>query len=650
MKNSFSSFILFFIIIFFSAPVFSQTLFTYGNNVVSKDEFLRAYNKNKTTTTDKEKAMREYLDLYIKFKLKVKAAKELHLDTLPQIVSDIQNFRSQIEESYLNDDKAISRLVSEAFQRKQKDIHVLHFFIPATEIKSADDSVKAAKTVQEVYEQLNNGNDDYESIATSISKKLMAVHQKDIGFITALSVPYSFENIIYSLNPGAASEPVFTQSGWHVFKNLEERKSAGKWKVAQILFAFPPDASEETKIAVKHLADSVYGLLVAGKNFGELAKKFSEDKMTYEHGGEMPEFITGKFDYSFEKNVFVLAKDSTITQPFETRYGYHIVKRLKVTPTPAYEKADENYTYLLKQEVLKDARVNEPKQKFINEVLTKIEYKRNKLVQEEELFRYADSVKLLSNVKMYPISRQTIFTFGKQNIHGDEWLNFVYNNRQNISQNAQKITDNKALFEKFIHTSALAYYRKHLETYNEDFKYQMQEFSEGNILFEIMQRKVWSKSSTDSAALVNYYSKNKANYIWLSSADILLFNCSNMTTAKKAGEVLKNGENWHNIVEKSEGRIQADSGRYETTQIMLAPGTSISENTVSEPLLNKSDNTATFVKLLKLYPAGQQRSFEEARGLLINDYQNYLEANWVNELKKKYPVKINEAVFQALMK
>ena len=173
MKQLFSSFVLFFILSFFFTPAFCQTLFTYGNNAVSKDEFLRAYNKNKTPATDKEKAMRDYLDLYIKFKLKVKAAKELHLDTLPQIVSDIQNFRSQIEESYLNDDKAISKLVSEAFQRKQKDIHVLHFFIPAGEIKSADDSAKAVKAIQEVYEQLKNGSEDYAGIETTVSNKFI---------------------------------------------------------------------------------------------------------------------------------------------------------------------------------------------------------------------------------------------------------------------------------------------------------------------------------------------------------------------------------------------------------------------------------------------------------------------------------------------
>ena len=64
---------------------FAQTLFTYGINETGKEEFLRAYNKNKTPVADKEKSLREYLDLYAKFKLKVKAAKELRLDTLQQL-------------------------------------------------------------------------------------------------------------------------------------------------------------------------------------------------------------------------------------------------------------------------------------------------------------------------------------------------------------------------------------------------------------------------------------------------------------------------------------------------------------------------------------------------------------------------------------
>ena len=104
---------LFTLLAWITTGVFSQTLFTYGTNAVDKSEFLRAYNKNKTAVTDKAMAMREYLDLYIQFKLKVKAAKEMRIDTLTTLANDLQNFRTQIEESYLNDESQLGSRCAE---------------------------------------------------------------------------------------------------------------------------------------------------------------------------------------------------------------------------------------------------------------------------------------------------------------------------------------------------------------------------------------------------------------------------------------------------------------------------------------------------------------------------------------------------------
>ena len=138
----------------FTSIVFSQTLFTYGGTPVDKTEFIRAYNKNKTPVADKEKALREYLELYVRFKLKVKAAMELQLDTLPQLQYDAQSFRSQIEDSYLNNEKAVNDLLSEAFVRSQKDIHVLHFFVPVEQVLNPEDTLKAYTSINAFYAAL----------------------------------------------------------------------------------------------------------------------------------------------------------------------------------------------------------------------------------------------------------------------------------------------------------------------------------------------------------------------------------------------------------------------------------------------------------------------------------------------------------------
>ncbi len=286
---------------FVISAAYCQTLFTYGNHAVSAKEFLKAYNKNKTPDADSTQAMRDYLDLYTKFKLKVQAAKDLHYDTIPALQADLQNFRSQIEENYLKDEKQVAKLVDEAFARSQKDIHVLHFFI-AAEAKDSN------KIVSEIYQQLKSGRKSAEQVIADASKESVSVQENDLGFITVFTLPYEYENIIYQLKPGQYSVPYHTKKGWHIFKNIEERHAVGKIKLAQILLAAPPNLDNQKALA-KKLADSLYNALKNGSDFGTLAKDFSDDRMTYMNGGMMPEFGTAKYNGVFEKMAFSLRED-----------------------------------------------------------------------------------------------------------------------------------------------------------------------------------------------------------------------------------------------------------------------------------------------------------------------------------------------------
>ena len=627
------------------SEIFAQPLFTYGNNAVSKEEFLRAYNKNKTPETDKEKALREYLDLYSKFKLKVKVAEEMKLDTIQQMQADIQNFRNQVEDTYMNDDKGLNDLIDEAFLRKQKDIHVLHFYVQLNDKMSAADSANAYKAINDAYDALKQAKDENDETIKNIIKSYPPVKGGDVGFITAFSVPYEYENIVYTLKDGETSKPYHSKNALHIFKNVGERKSIGKWKIAQILLAIPPNASAEAIKAIGEKADSIYNRLLTGDNFADLAKKYSEDKTTYMNGGEMPEFGTGKYNSVFEDNVLALKNDSDISKPFLTSYGYHIVKRLRQTPTPT-EKTDDAYMTILRKQVIEDSRMASIKEKFLKDVLVKINYKKNPLAKEADIYRYSDSIISTKKLTDYPISHTILFTFNKEKIMGSDWLNYVYAK----SKESMLKTDDKTLYNKYVDDAALEYYRKHLEEYNADFKYQMQEFREGNMLFEIMERNVWNKAASDSIGLRNYYNEHKEKYIWAESADVLMFSCADKKAAEEAADALKSGKDWKKIAEDSQGRIQSDSGRYEITQLQVPEGTKLSEGLITGPLINTTDNSASVVKILKIHLANEQRSFDEAKGLVINDYQNYLEDKWIAVLKKKYPVKVNEVVFQSLLK
>ncbi|RYG00334.1 MAG: hypothetical protein EOO02_15125 [Chitinophagaceae bacterium] len=228
----------------------AQTLFTYGPYKVSKAEFMRAYNKNRVATEDESRVLKDYLDLYTNFKLKVQAARDLRLDTLQQIKSDVANFRKQVQENYMNDEATTDALFKEALQRSEKDIHVLYFSVPLQDAPNAEEAIRF------IHHALKSGRTDYDGLVREVSKGSPSRYQ-DIGFLNVFTVPENFERIIYSLKPGEVSEPYKTESAWHIFKSAGERPNSGKWKLSQILFALPEDATPAQVTAAKHKADSV---------------------------------------------------------------------------------------------------------------------------------------------------------------------------------------------------------------------------------------------------------------------------------------------------------------------------------------------------------------------------------------------------------
>jgi peptidyl-prolyl cis-trans isomerase SurA len=627
--------------------LFAQTLFTYGNSATSKADFLRAYNKNKPSTDNKEKSLREYLELYTNFKLKVKAAEALRLDTLQQIKYDIQNFRDQVVDNYMNDEKGLQSLINEAADRATKDIHFFYFTVPLPEKATKKDSLDAAATATEVYKSIKGDKtNNIQNIGSAIKIKYPTVKFGDAGFITSFSLPYDIENIIYTAKPLDISAPYRSKKGWNLFYVTETRSAIGEWKVAQILFAFPPDVDNSKKEKIKQKADSVYRLIQNGLSFNEAAKLYSDDRITYLSGGEMQPFTTGQYLASFEKNVITLSKDNEVSAVFETTFGYHIARRLS---KKNIERRDPNFLADIKQKVTQDTRINVEKEKFIKFISQKIGFK--KIITDGEFNKYYDL--LLDNRdnnkdSFKPFGKKAIISFkDKTVIKGDEWMQFIINNRPSGEQ--AKIA-NKDLLQTFCSQEILNYYKANVENYSPDFKYQMQEFKEGNMLFEIMERNVWSKAGQDSNKLKKYYQEHTEKYKWAESADVMVFNCSDETKAKVALEALKKGTDWKTIAEKSDNQIQADSGRYELSQVPATMNkTAEGEAGDYSDIIKNVDGTYTFVSFLKQYPANIQRSFSDARGLIINDYQNVIEQEWLAVLKKKYPLKINEAVFKEIL-
>lgn len=623
---------------------FSQVLFTYGNYKADAKDFVRAFTKNnEQPVANKQQLMREYLDAYISSRLKIQQAYDLRFDTLPQVVSEVENLRAQIIENYMADPSAIDRLAKEAFMRSQKDIHVAHIFIADN-----GDTVAMNKKLSSVLAQLQKGT-DFLTVAQQLSDDPAAKQNKgDLNYITVFTLPYEFENIVYNTSAGKYSKPYRSMAGYHIFKNLGERKALGKIKVQQILLAFPPNSNDAGKAVIAKLADSLYKRIQAGENFGKLAAQFSNDNISSSAEGMVPEITVGQYDPSFEKIIWTLP-DGTISKPFASAYGYHIVKTISHTPivTKANDSANNQD---LKYKVTADDRWKSARDFIYTTVKTKAGL--SKLYTSDAvLWALSDS---LLEYKPAGIGRamnveSPLYKIGDSTLTVTDWLHYAQMNRFRTDRNGLK--SYPVLMDEFVKNVLYQYYRQHLEEYNDDFRIQMSEFKDGNIFFEIMQQEVWNKAAVDSAALLSLFEKNKSQYDWKQSADAVLFYCADEATAKTiADKVKQKPADWRKIAEAMNDRVIIDSGRFEWPQIPGLDKKTPTPNFTTVPVVNTNDNTASFAHILKVYTSSSPRTFEQAKGLVMNDYQQILEEKWVNELKKKYPVTIDEKVFADISK
>jgi peptidyl-prolyl cis-trans isomerase SurA len=617
----------------------SQPVFTYGKHAVSKEEFLRAFNKNPSLEPDRKKALREYLDLYINYRLKVQAAYDANLQNDPNYLIETDNFRKQLAINFINDEANIKALLDEAFQRSRKDIHLQQVFIA---IPNNKDTAAAYQEAQQAYFDLNMGK-PFAATNTKYSSDQSAT---ELGYITAFTLPYSFESVVYALKPNGYSAPVRSTSGYHIFYNAGERPATGRRKAAQILFTVPPGASAAEKQMILQKADSVYTVIQKDpKKWDAMVEMYSNDVTTAHNHGLMQEFGIGQFSPDYEAAAFSLSKPGDISKPVETSFGYHIIQLREIIPVPQ-NLDDPVIAAAFKERMERDDRLSEARKLLVNKWMKLANYKAA-AYDQAELWAYTDSFYTGGNTRaLKKINDSTIlFSFLKQRMTASDFAKYVRAGRAIPMYQNMPYPE---LMKEFIKSAASDYYQAHLEDYNKDFSNQLKEFNEANLLFGVMDKEVWTKSSADEQGLKKVYEANRSKYTWGPSAGAIIFTANNETTLADLQQKLKGNMNtWRPVTETFSNTVMADSSRYELNQIPVIDRTNFSEGLTTAPVKN-NDGSYTFAYIVKLYNEPGQRSFEEARGLVINDYQAVLEKEWLASLKKKYPVKVNMTVFNSL--
>lgn len=240
-----------------------------------------------------------------------------------------------------------------------------------------------------------------------------------------------------------------------------------------------------------------------------------------------------------------------------------------------------------------------------------------------------------------------MFSFAKQNIKAGDWVQYVRSVRNSPNENSKNTYPE--LFKEFVQSAADEYYRKNLADYNPRFSRQIKEFKEANLLFGMMEKNVWSKANADTAGLLRYYDLNKSKYTWLPGADAIIVTCNSHTLAINIQQKLKDSASaWRTITGNHGNDVVADSSRFEFGQLAVAERTNFTPGLLTAPVKNANEGTYTFNYIVKVYRESALRTFDDCRGMVISDYQQVLEDKWLVELKKKYIVAVNEAVFKSI--
>jgi peptidyl-prolyl cis-trans isomerase SurA len=622
----------------------AQTLFSYGPYKVDKQEFLWAFHKNNPHLSGnaEAQAIQSYLALFINYKLKVLAARNAKLDSAADFKRDVHAFEVELGTQTMRKLEGIGALSREALVRGQTDIEIAQVYVGIT---NPPDTLTPFHRINEALGELRGGA-SFEGIARTFgTNPALKTSGGYTGFVTVFSLPYAAENIVYNLSDGAFSGIYRSRSGYHIFKRLSGRPNPGFLKAAQILIAFSPKANPQDKADALQRADLIYDSLAKGAPFDSLVRRYSNDKMTYYNYGILPDFTTGDFDPAFETAAFALSKDGYVSKPVETSYGYHIIKRKGWLP-PLKDSLDNQRWFAFQQRVFYSDRMDYGKDQFAASVLPLLKYR--SLDQDTAwLFRTSDTMLRthLGETYIKKIQERPLFSFGVKVYTSSDWYRYLLYRR---TDPRSAVVDFPKEFNAFLHSSALDYFSGNLDRYDTEYHYQVKEFSEGSLLFAIMQQQIWNRATSDTADLRKWFVSHRDKFYLHSSADVIAFSYSDTALGNAFRRRLAQDPSQWRIWLNSFQGVNADSARFELNALSL-DSSRVQNGLITDPGF-QPDNNWHFYYVIRTYPSSPASDYEEVKGLVLGDYQAYLEKQWLASLRKKYPVTINQAVLQQILR
>ncbi|MCD6200663.1 MAG: peptidylprolyl isomerase [Bacteroidales bacterium] len=623
----------------------TAVLFTVAGEKVTVGEFKYMYLKNSRQMQGERPDPADYLDLYINFKLKVHEARVAGYDTMPAFLRELAGYRKQLAKPYRVNPHVMDSLMKEAYDHMKKEVQAHHILV---RVSPNGDTTEAWNKIMEVRKKLIDGV-PFEKMARAVSDDPSAkANGGNLGYFTAFQLVYPFEKAVYNLPRGEISMPVRTRYGYHLIRVDTVLSNPGEVEVAHIMVAVPRNASGKARENAKRKIYRIYDSLQKGADFAKLAQSMSDDYNTARNGGKLPWFGPGRMIPEFADVAFSLKNIGDYSEPVKTPYGWHIIKLLGRKPLGTYEEMKPELKKKLSSsdrlKVAQDIHMRYLKKKY------------HAIADTGWLERVIEKAAIADGKIFIPLSREDkthiVLRFQDQRIPFSEFYASLRKLQFDKNKEVQSLI--RSRFEAFAAKKLSDYEDAHLEEEYPEFASIMKEYREGMLMFNIMDKNIWSRTVKDTAGLKQYYEIHKKNYLTPEKMILIHYVLTDPARQKKVVKEMKKKGKKAVTKDRLLEKYNRDSKNILTASVDTIEK---KKGTLADTLVWKKGavrvirhrDCVDLYKVVKLLPP-QPQPLNQIRGVVTSDYQDYLEKKWIRELRTKYPVVVNRAVFARLEK